>query len=118
MTYITYIDEEGCLVLPEPIKESLDIKEGMKFLMVPCEGGQIILEKLDIDETYDYLHNELKDVDVDSIIKDVQKEINIILRKNIEARIQEMKKVPKEEILESIRRVRKRLYEEEFGDKD
>ena len=80
MADIITIDKAGRLVIPKPIRDVMDIKEGTKFIVTEGEHGRILLQKFEIDDIVARIESETKGKDLDAITKRVRKEMNERLR--------------------------------------
>ena len=75
MTSVVTIDRAGRIVIPKETRSAQRIRPGTKFLLVEGRAGRLWLQRLDPDEIAKRLHEELKDVDLDPLIKKVKAEI-------------------------------------------
>ncbi|MFQ5884007.1 MAG: AbrB/MazE/SpoVT family DNA-binding domain-containing protein [Thermoplasmata archaeon] len=82
MADIITIDKSGRIVIPKPIRDVMNIKEGTKFLISAGEHGRIELQKFEIDDIIARIEIETKGVDFDAIEKKVRKEMDEWLREN------------------------------------
>jgi AbrB family looped-hinge helix DNA binding protein len=80
MAEIVEVDKSGRIVIPKKLRKDLRIKEKTKFILAKSGEGQILLQKLDVDEVAHRLEKELAGKDVDGIMKAVRKEINEKIR--------------------------------------
>lgn len=80
---ITSISSRGQVVIPQKIREKLDLKEGEKFIVLG-EDGTIILKKLEmpsfngidkiLKKTREFAKNKgINEADVEEAIKDIRK---------------------------------------------
>ena len=76
MAEIVEIDKSGRLVIPKRLRKELGIKEKTKFILAKKGEGQILLQKLDVDEIAEKLEKELSGKDIDAIVRELRKEIN------------------------------------------
>jgi AbrB family looped-hinge helix DNA binding protein len=76
MAEIIEADASGRIVIPKSIRLQLHIKERTKFLLTKSGEGQLLLQKLDVDEIARRLEAELAGKDIDSILKRVREEVN------------------------------------------
>lgn len=81
MTEVVSVDKAGRLVIPKSIRESLGITGGTKFIVTEGEHGRLLLQKFNIDEIAAKFEEEMKDKDIDAIVKRVRKEVNEKLKK-------------------------------------
>ena len=70
------MDVSGRIVIPKNMREELKIKGGTKFILAKRGEGQLLLQKLDVDEIARRLEAELVGRDIDAIVKSVRKEVN------------------------------------------
>jgi len=70
------VDVSGRIVIPKNMREELKIKGGTKFILAKRGEGQLLLQKLDVDEIARRLEAELVGRDIDAIVKSVRKEVN------------------------------------------
>lgn len=75
VTSVVTIDRTGRIVIPKDTRKAQRILPGTKFLLVEGRDGRLWLQRLDPDELAKRLHEELKDVDLDPLIKKVKSEI-------------------------------------------
>ena len=76
MAEIVEVDKSGRLVIPKKLRKELGIKEKTKFILAKKGQGQILLQKLDVDEIAARLEKELSRTDIDAIVRELRKEIN------------------------------------------
>jgi AbrB family looped-hinge helix DNA binding protein len=76
MAEVVEVDLSGRIVIPKNVRQDLKIKGGTKFILAKHGEGQLLLQKLDVDEIARRLQDELAGRDVDAIVKSVRKEIN------------------------------------------
>jgi AbrB family looped-hinge helix DNA binding protein len=76
MAQVVEMDVSGRIVIPKNVREELKIKGGTKFILANRGEGQLLLQKLDVDEIARKLEDELAGRDVDAIVRSVRKEIN------------------------------------------
>ncbi len=80
MVDVVEVDVSGRIVIPKGMRQELKIKGGTKFILAKRGQGQLLLQKLDVDEIARRLEEELAGRDVDAIAKSVRKEINRKIR--------------------------------------
>ncbi len=80
MVEVMKVDVSGRIVIPKGVRQELKIKSGTKFILAKRGQGQLLLQKLDVDEIARRLEEELAGRDVDAIAKSVRKEINRKIR--------------------------------------
>jgi len=76
MAELVEADASGRIVIPKSIRQDLRIKERTKFLLTKRGEGQLLLQKLDVDELARRLETELAGTDIDTILKTVREEVN------------------------------------------
>ncbi len=76
MAEVVEVDVSGRIVIPKNMREELKIKGGTKFILAKRGEGQLLLQKLDVDEIARRLEAELVGRDIDAIVKSVRKEVN------------------------------------------
>ncbi len=76
MAEIVEVDKSGRIVIPKKLRKDLGIEEKTKFILAKNGKGQILLQKLDVEEIAERLGKELEGKDIDAIVKEVRKEIN------------------------------------------
>jgi AbrB family looped-hinge helix DNA binding protein len=76
MAEVVEADASGRIVIPKSIRQELRIKERTKFLLTKRGEGQLLLQKLDVDELARRLETELAGRDIDTILKTVREEVN------------------------------------------
>jgi AbrB family looped-hinge helix DNA binding protein len=76
MAEVIEVDASGRIVIPKSIRLQLHINEGTKFLLTRSGEGQLLLQKLDVDEIARKLEVELAGRDVNGVVKRVREEIN------------------------------------------
>lgn len=80
MAEVVEVDLSGRIVIPKNVRQELKIKGGTKFILANRGEGQLLLQKLEVDEISRGLEDELAGRDVDAIVKSVRKEINRKIR--------------------------------------
>jgi AbrB family looped-hinge helix DNA binding protein len=75
MASVVTIDRAGRIVIPKGTRESQGIRPGTRFLLVEGPSGRLWLQRLDPDELAKRLHEELKEVDLDPLIRKVKAEV-------------------------------------------
>ena len=76
MAELVEAEASGRIVIPKSIRQELRIKERTKFLLTKRGEGQLLLQKLDVDELARRLETELAGRDIDTILKTVREEVN------------------------------------------
>jgi len=80
MAQVVEADVSGRIVIPKSLRQELKIKSGTKFILAKRGKGQLLLQKLDVDEIARRLEQELAGTDIDAIVKVVRKDINRKIR--------------------------------------
>ena len=80
MAQVVVSDRSGRIVIPKNLRLELGIKEKTKFILTRRGHGQLLLQKLDVEEIARKLEEELAGKDVDSIVHTVRKEIDEKIR--------------------------------------
>jgi len=73
-------DRSGRIVIPKNVRLELGIKEDTKFILTKRGHGQLLLQKLDVEEIARRLEEELTGTDIDAIVETVRKEIDEKIR--------------------------------------
>jgi len=76
MVEVVEADSSGRVVIPKALRRELGIRERTKFILSNRGGGQLLLQKLDIDRIAKKLEDELSGKDIDTIVGKVRKEVN------------------------------------------
>jgi AbrB family looped-hinge helix DNA binding protein len=76
MAEIVEADKSGRIVIPKSLRTELDIREKTKFILTKRGEGQLLLQKIDVEEIARRLEEELAGTDIDAIAKAIRKEIN------------------------------------------
>lgn len=76
MVEIVESDKSGRIVIPKSLREELGIREKTRFLLTKRGKGQLLLQKIDVEEMARRLEEELAGKDIDAIIEAIRKEIN------------------------------------------
>ena len=76
MAEVVEADASGRIVIPKSIRQELRIKERTKFLLTKRGEGQLLLQKLVVDDLARRLETELAGRDIDTILKTVREEVN------------------------------------------
>jgi len=80
MAEVVEMDSSGRIVIPKNVRQELKVKSGAKFILANRGEGQLLLQKLDVDEIARRLGDELAGRDIDAIVKSVRKEISRKIR--------------------------------------
>jgi bifunctional DNA-binding transcriptional regulator/antitoxin component of YhaV-PrlF toxin-antitoxin module len=76
MVEIVETDRFGRIVIPKSLRQELEIRKKTKFILMSKGRGQLLLQKIDVDEIAQRLEEELAGRDVDAIVEAIRKEIN------------------------------------------
>jgi len=76
MAEIVEADKSGRIVIPKSLRAELDIREKTRFILTKRGEGQLLLQKIDVEEIARRLEEELTGRDIDTIVKAIRKEIN------------------------------------------
>jgi AbrB family looped-hinge helix DNA binding protein len=76
MAEVVEVDRSGRIVIPKSLRREMQIKDRTRFIVAKRGEGQLLLQKLDVDEIARRLEIELAGRDVDAIVKTVRKEID------------------------------------------
>ncbi len=82
MAEVVASDRSGRIVIPKNLRLELGIKENTKFILTKRGHGQLLLQKLDVEEIARRLEEELAGRDIDAIVQTVRKEIDEKIRAN------------------------------------
>ncbi|MCX6660098.1 MAG: AbrB/MazE/SpoVT family DNA-binding domain-containing protein [Candidatus Bathyarchaeota archaeon] len=82
MAEIVKSDRSGRIVIPKSLRLELGIKKDTTFILTKMSHGQLLLQKLDVDEIARKLEEELAGKDIDAIVQTVRKEIHEKIRAN------------------------------------
>ncbi len=78
---ITSIDKVGRIVLPKSTRDRLGIDETTRLLIAEVKEDTIVLKKIDVKEMTERLEADLKDVDLEFLLRKVRDETNERVRK-------------------------------------
>ena len=76
MAEIVETDKSGRIVIPKRLREDLDIGEKTRFILTKRGEGQLLLQKINLDEIVRRLEDELASTDVDAIVEAIREEIH------------------------------------------
>jgi len=76
MAEIVEADRSGRIVIPKRLREELDIGEKTRFILTKRGEGQLLLQKIDVEEIARRLEEELAGRDIDAIVEAIRKEID------------------------------------------
>ena len=80
MVSLVESDASGRIVIPKKIRDEFGISGRTQFLLSSNGKGQILLQKLDVEEIARRLEDELGDVPVEDLAKSIREEINDKIR--------------------------------------
>lgn len=80
MVEIVEVDKSGRIVIPKKLRKDLGIGEKTKFILAKKGKGQLLLQKLDVEDIAERLEKELAGKDIDAIAAELRKEINERIR--------------------------------------
>lgn len=76
MAIIVESDGSGRIVIPKKIRDEFGISGRTQFLLTSNEKGQILLQKIDVEEIARRLEEELAETPVEELAESIRKEIN------------------------------------------
>lgn len=76
MAEVVEVDKSGRIVIPKGLRQELAIREKTRFILTKRGKGQLLLQRLEVEEIVQRLEEELSGKDVDAIVKQVRKEIH------------------------------------------
>lgn len=76
MATIVESDRSGRIVIPKKIRDEFGISERTQFLLTSNERGQILLQKIDVEDIARRLEAELADTPVEELAESIRREIN------------------------------------------
>ena len=82
MTEVVESDKSGRIVIPKSLREELNMKENTRFILTKRGKGQLLLQKIDVEEIARRLEEELAGKDIDTIVRAIRKEINEKIKVN------------------------------------
>jgi len=80
MATIVESDGSGRIVIPKKIRDEFGISGRTQFLLTSNEKGQILLQKIDVEEIARRLEEELEGKPVEELAESIRKEINEKIR--------------------------------------
>jgi AbrB family looped-hinge helix DNA binding protein len=81
MVQVVESDASGRIVIPKAVRQALGIRGRTRFLLLERGEGQLVLQRLHVDEIARRLERELAGRDVDSIVRKVKQELNRKIKK-------------------------------------
>lgn len=76
MVQVVESDASGRIVIPKAVRQALGIRGRTRFLLLERGDGQLVLQRLHVDEIARRLERELDGRDVDFIVRKVKQELN------------------------------------------
>ena len=76
MAEVVEVDKSGRIVIPKSVRQELKIDAKTKFILIKSNKGQLLLQKLDVDEIAEKLEKDLLGKDIDAIVEQVRKKID------------------------------------------
>ena len=76
MVHVVESDASGRIVIPKAVRQALGIRGRTRFLLLERGEGQLVLQRLHVDEIVRRLERELAGRDVDAIVRKVKQELN------------------------------------------
>jgi len=80
MAEVVEADSSGRIVIPKSLRRELHIREKTRFILAKWGEGQLLLQKLDVDEIARKLEDELTGREIGDIVRAVRKEIQRKIR--------------------------------------
>jgi len=78
---VVSVDKSGRVVLPKDIREKIGITKDSKLLVMDIGEDKILLKKLDRDAIAKRLKEELRNIDIERISKEVRDEVDGEIKK-------------------------------------
>jgi len=79
---VVEVDSSGRIVIPKHLRKELKVGAKTKFILVKRGKGQLLLQKLDVEEIAERLEKELSGKDVDAIMEQVRKKVDEKIKSN------------------------------------
>jgi len=76
-------DDSGRVVIPKKVRDKLGITSENQLLLTSNQKGQIIIQKLDVEEITKQLEDELAETQVRQLAQEIRDEINDKIRKTM-----------------------------------
>ena len=76
MAEVVESDKSGRIVIPKSLREELGVKGKTRFILTKRGEGQLLLQKIDVEEIARRLEEELAGRDIDAIVEAIRKDIN------------------------------------------
>lgn len=81
MASIIESDSSGRIVIPKKVRQELGITPKTQFILTSNKKGQILIQKLDLDEISKRLEEELADTPVLELAQEIRDAVNEKVRK-------------------------------------
>ena len=81
MASIIESDSSGRIVIPKKVRQELGITPKTQLILTSNKKGQILIQKLDLDEITKRLEEELADTPVLELAKEIRDAVNEKVRK-------------------------------------
>jgi len=81
MASIIEFDSSGRILIPKKIRQELGITPKTQFILTSNDKGQIMLQKLDLDEISKRLEEELANTPVLELAQEIRDAVNEKIRK-------------------------------------
>ena len=85
MASIVESDGSGRIVIPKKVRDELGIGKKTRFILTTNKKGQILIQKLDLEEITQRLEEELADALLEQQAEQIRDEINEKVRKAYKA---------------------------------
>ena len=76
-------DDSGRVVIPKKVRDKLGITSENQLLLTSNQKGQIIIQKLDVEEITKQLEDEFAETQVRQLAQEIRDEINDKIRKTM-----------------------------------
>jgi AbrB family looped-hinge helix DNA binding protein len=76
MAHVIALDSKGKVAIPKQVRDELGITSETRLLLTSNQKGQIIIQKLDIEEITKQLKEELAETQIKQLALEVREEIN------------------------------------------
>jgi len=80
MATIVESDPSGRIVIPKKVRDDLGISGRTRFLLTQNRRGQILLQKIDVEEIARRLEEELEGKPLEALAESIREEINEKIR--------------------------------------
>lgn len=72
---IVTVDSQGRVVIPKKMRNKAGIRENSKLAIAETEEGSIVMKRLDTKKMLEEIEKETENLDVDTIVQEVKREI-------------------------------------------